>query len=174
VDVATERDLGIMLVSLPLLMLTLMGVAMAQTTPAKTTKVHKPVRAASSKSVLPAPQEVSAERQFAQKEYDALNAAIDAMKEELDRTMARFEKEKSKPTENLMLEEYLLDRADLLDRKRNSGVEELEVLGLRLKHVDDCTSVYHNTIDLKVSDLTGRQTESVKACRSLGLYPPEK
>jgi hypothetical protein len=44
----------------------------------------------------------------------------------------------------------------------------------RLKHADECTQLYSQTIDKKTSDLTVRETELVKACQSISLYPPQK
>ena len=35
-----------------------------------------------------------------------------------------------------------------------------------------CAAVYEATIDKKMSDLTVREEEQVRACRTLGLYPP--
>ena len=36
----------------------------------------------------------------------------------------------------------------------------------------NCTTIYQNTIDKKVRDLTVREEEQVRACQVLGLYPP--
>jgi hypothetical protein len=36
----------------------------------------------------------------------------------------------------------------------------------------NCTTIYQNTIDKKVRDLTVREEEQVRACQTLGLYPP--
>jgi hypothetical protein len=54
--------------------------------------------------------------------------------------------------------------------------------GTRVRDIDplvtltsiDCAGVYRDTIDAKVSDLTNRQAEQIKACKSLDLYPPDK
>jgi hypothetical protein len=35
-----------------------------------------------------------------------------------------------------------------------------------------CAEVHKGTIDKRVSDLTVREEEQVRACRTLGLYPP--
>ena len=52
--------------------------------------------------------------------------------------------------------------------------EVSKLLKQRLDYVDGCLKVYRVTIDMKPSDLTIRQTEQVKECRSLDLYPPSK
>lgn len=36
----------------------------------------------------------------------------------------------------------------------------------------NCTTIYQNTIDKKVRDLTVREEEQVRECQVLGLYPP--
>lgn len=53
-------------------------------------------------------------------------------------------------------------------------VKELPTLESRVQHVDDCVVVYKKTIDEKVSDLTTRESEQIKACKALDLYPPDK
>ena len=50
----------------------------------------------------------------------------------------------------------------------------LEVAHLMYENADACTEIYHTTIDVKVSDLTVKQTELVKGCQSLDSYPPWK
>jgi hypothetical protein len=37
----------------------------------------------------------------------------------------------------------------------------------------NCTTIYSNTIDKKVKDLTVREEQQVRACQVLGLYPPQ-
>jgi hypothetical protein len=39
--------------------------------------------------------------------------------------------------------------------------------------VDECLASFHKTIDKKKSDLTVRESDSVKLCQDLELYPPE-
>jgi hypothetical protein len=50
------------------------------------------------------------------------------------------------------------------------------IAGLRAKvsHVDECVAVYIKTIEEKSADVTNRLAEQIKACKSMGLYPPEK
>jgi hypothetical protein len=52
--------------------------------------------------------------------------------------------------------------------------DELDTLEKQLKYVDSCIATYHKTIDKKNADLTVRESEQVKACQSLDLYPPAK
>ena len=52
--------------------------------------------------------------------------------------------------------------------------DELDTLQNQLKYVDSCIATYHKTIDKKNADLTVRESEQVKACQSLDLYPPTK
>jgi len=53
-------------------------------------------------------------------------------------------------------------------------VRELPALETRFLHADECAAVYKKTIDEKVSELTTRESEQIKACQSAGLYPPDK
>jgi hypothetical protein len=48
----------------------------------------------------------------------------------------------------------------------------VKLLQNRLDTVDACTAIYGQTKDLRVSDLTSKQTEFVKACQALDQYPP--
>jgi len=41
-----------------------------------------------------------------------------------------------------------------------------------VSHVDECKELYTKTIDMKVSDMTQRQTDNIKACKALASYPP--
>jgi hypothetical protein len=61
-----------------------------------------------------------------------------------------------------------------LERVKGEITATLEVLKPRLDYADTCAKVYRITIDTKQSDVTVRQIEQMKACRSLELYPPEK
>jgi hypothetical protein len=36
-----------------------------------------------------------------------------------------------------------------------------------------CAAVYRNTADKKVSDLTVKEGQQVRACQAVGLYPPQ-
>lgn len=36
-----------------------------------------------------------------------------------------------------------------------------------------CTAIYRNTVDKKVTDLTVREEQQVRACQASGLYPPQ-
>lgn len=41
-----------------------------------------------------------------------------------------------------------------------------------LDHADECAAIYQKTIDEKAADITTRETDQIKACKSAGLYPP--
>jgi hypothetical protein len=43
---------------------------------------------------------------------------------------------------------------------------------MKAKLREACGSVYKNTIDKKINDLTVRESDEIKTCRALGLYPP--
>jgi hypothetical protein len=47
-------------------------------------------------------------------------------------------------------------------------------LELKLKIVDACAAVYQKTIDEKAADITTREAELIKECRSLDSYPPHQ
>jgi hypothetical protein len=68
---------------------------------------------------------------------------------------------------NLELTKQLLPLAERAE-------QQMSQLEQRLKHADECAKMYSQTIDQKTSDLPVRQTELVKACQSMSLYPPEK
>lgn len=53
-------------------------------------------------------------------------------------------------------------------------VKDLPTLQARVLHADDCLVVYTGTIDKKVADLTTRESDQIKACKSIDLYPPQK
>jgi hypothetical protein len=81
------------------------------------------------------------------------------------------------------LEEGLMLRRKALaaNRKAQAFNEELgpirelvDRLSAQLKNVDDCAKLYPATIDKKVSDLTTRETDAIKMCKALDLYPPPK
>ena len=36
-----------------------------------------------------------------------------------------------------------------------------------------CSTIYQNTADKKIKDLTVREEQQVRACQGLGLYPPQ-
>lgn len=36
-----------------------------------------------------------------------------------------------------------------------------------------CSTIYQNTVDKKISNLTVREEQQVRACQTLGLYPPQ-
>jgi hypothetical protein len=57
---------------------------------------------------------------------------------------------------------------------RLQSCDESKTLEIRLVHVDSCVATYHKTIDKKGSDLTVRESEQVKTCQSLDLYPPQR
>lgn len=51
---------------------------------------------------------------------------------------------------------------------------EIRVKRLRMDRVDDCLRVYKDTVDKRMSELTTREGDMIKACRDLDSYPPPK
>jgi hypothetical protein len=68
----------------------------------------------------------------------------------------------------------MLRQLNALTETHDRIASELPTLESRLKHADECVAVYKKTIDEKVADLTTRESEQIKACMALGLYPPDK
>ena len=65
----------------------------------------------------------------------------------------------------------------LVDANYKLYFESMEKRNLslrRLGSVDDCAVVYNTTSELKVSDLTVKQSDAIAYCKSLKLYPPTK
>jgi len=61
-------------------------------------------------------------------------------------------------------------KAEQQKRARAEQAEQLRRVRAELRA--RCAEVYKATIDKKINDLTVREEEQVKACRTLGLYPP--
>jgi hypothetical protein len=53
----------------------------------------------------------------------------------------------------------------------NALLNETVLITAQLESVDACTKVFRRTIDKKTSDLTVRESKSVKICQDLDLYP---
>jgi hypothetical protein len=78
----------------------------------------------------------------------------------------------------------LLHESELWAERAKLGLDASDIIAeedrlvafhkLRLHFVDICVSIYHKTIDKKASDVTIRESELVKECQSLDLYPPAK
>jgi hypothetical protein len=49
--------------------------------------------------------------------------------------------------------------------------KEYDLINAQIEKVDECSKVYRSTIDKKQSDLTVRESQAVKACIVLDLYP---
>jgi len=64
---------------------------------------------------------------------------------------------------------YEESKAELAKEKAAEAVRAAKERRVRA----NCRAVYTSTIDKKTGDLTVRETELVKACQALGLYPPE-
>lgn len=64
-------------------------------------------------------------------------------------------------------------RLAILDRMANY-LDVVERRKHQLDNADNCTALFRTTVDKKTSDLTVRESESVKGCQSLDLYPPKK
>jgi hypothetical protein len=73
---------------------------------------------------------------------------------------------------------------EILERGRAAGmptadamqgiIKQCDLLKTKLKYADDCRKVYDKTIDEKAADITTRESELIKACRELEMYPPPK
>lgn len=63
---------------------------------------------------------------------------------------------------------------ELFSAMSRRDTEALNLSFARLQHADDCAKIYKDTVDKKVSDLTTRETDMIKACKSIGSYPPPK
>jgi hypothetical protein len=68
------------------------------------------------------------------------------------------------------------DRAEALLQATKARIEAIDTSKMleNLGRVDPCLAVYKSTIDKKISDLTTRESDQIKACKALDLYPPEK
>jgi hypothetical protein len=49
---------------------------------------------------------------------------------------------------------------------------QITLLRVRMNTADQCARVYRETIAKKQSDLTTRESDQIKACQSLEMYPP--
>ena len=68
------------------------------------------------------------------------------------------------------------DRQQLLIDVLKADIEtlnQMQPLLANIKHADDCVRIYRTTIDKKVSELTGRDTEDIQMCKSGEQYPPQ-
>lgn len=58
------------------------------------------------------------------------------------------------------------------EQKKKNAEQDARNAEERRKLRANCATIYQNTIDTKVKDLTVREEEQVRACQVLGLYPP--
>ena len=63
---------------------------------------------------------------------------------------------------------------ELLKAMGNRETEWLNKCFVRLQHANDCVKFYKETVDKKVSDLTTRESDMIKACKSIDSYPPPR
>ena len=145
------------------------------------------VLAASLHAQPPVPAAVqaeSAEHKYAQQKLDEairLHAEVRELNRPLQTEIDELERVISKATLPTPEFRRALDRQRLLLEqsipilKKAAVIEKtIPVLKSRLIHADDCLAMYQNTIDKKTSDLTTRESDQIKACKSIDLYPPEK
>jgi hypothetical protein len=90
---------------------------------------------------------------------------------EASRTTQSLEPEATKNNLRMAALEY--EVAELESAKKASDEIE-ELLNVQLEHVDECVIIFRRTIDKRTSLLTVRETEQVKACQSMQLYPIAK
>jgi hypothetical protein len=58
-------------------------------------------------------------------------------------------------------------------RQRRTAAEQKQKNAALMRKVrDNCTTIYQNTVEKKVKDLTVGEEQQVRACQALGLYPP--
>lgn len=57
-------------------------------------------------------------------------------------------------------------------REKIKAAEDAKAQGERATTRAACSAIYQGTIDKKVTDLTVREDQQVRACQALGLYPP--
>ncbi len=114
----------------------------------------------------------SAEHKYARQKRDQATTRIAELEAEFEAITAEItELDRSRPGG---APEALMDKMRAIAKAHDQIAEELPTLGSRLKRADDCVAVYKKTIDEKVSDLTNRESEQIKACKAIDLYPPEK
>ena len=97
---------------------------------------------------------------------------------------ARFEQLSQQRIANLRAVYYNPTKNEQLRRDEDSVLAEIHVvkdamtgitqmvdqLETKQRHGDECSKVFRDTIDKKQSDLTTRESESIKACQALDLY----
>ena len=113
---------------------------------------------------------------FAQRKKD-YDARTDEANKVLVSSKATYSTPKEQLAEQLRLREQrlkLLKQTEPMAAELDRLNMELTTLEAQLKHVDDCTKAYQTTIDKKVSDLTTRESDTIKACKALDLYPFQK
>ena len=69
------------------------------------------------------------------------------------------------------IEEAHQKRLAAEQRKKNAALAAQKAEEMRKLH-DNCTTIYQNTVEKQVKDLTVREEQQVRACQVLGLYPP--
>jgi predicted nucleic acid-binding Zn-ribbon protein len=109
------------------------------------------------------------------------NAQVERLqKEQMNLNPSKRGFDKASHALTLQIDPILADSNELvsqiltLKRSDEPIMTKLPLLKSRLEHADDCVAVYNKTIDEKVSDITTRESEQIKACKSLDLYPPNK
>jgi hypothetical protein len=118
------------------------------------------------KILTPAEQEAEAERR---RVVAAEEAKLAAEKQAREKRLAAEQKRAAAAAkarkEGLAAEQ---EKAAATERARESAKAAEE--GEKIRKA--CRLVYLETADLKIGDLTVRQSQQVRACQALGLYPP--
>jgi hypothetical protein len=115
---------------------------------------------------------ISGERVDLQKQRQEIEAKqkIDAAEEAEDkRQIAEEERQAAQAKVN---DARLVEELEARKDAKRSALEAAHVRLLRKRLAVACNSVYQNTIDKKVTDLTVREAEVVKKCQDVGMYPP--
>ena len=128
----------------------------------------------------------SAEHKFARQRYEELKLQYDPLMSAYDKTLAQRWNAQSlgnkAKSQGKTEEWYALLREQLkyttyalaLNQKIEPIAADLALWKERLTHADDCSQVFHDTIDKKSSDLTVREADLIAGCKSLDLYPPHR
>ena len=117
----------------------------------------------------------SPEHRFAQKQYDNQVEVVAGLSNQIETILVDVDApSKESPEVHHLYVIAQLDRGDKLAIRMGVEEEELAQRKLRVEHADECVAVFQATTGKKTSDVTIKDTEQVKACQSMNLYPPQK
>jgi TonB family protein len=70
--------------------------------------------------------------------------------------------------------QQLMKSSEYVKSKLAEANARVAVAKAQMDNAETCVLIYKSTIDKRATDLTTRESEGVKACQSLNLYPPQK